>query len=128
VDRVGWASALIAGGFVGLIGIGTGEILNTLWVVRYAVSIQASVATSVLVVAVTVLIASFTHLYTRMATGISMPWSIVGVFAPAVLLGGQIAPWVSAHVGEERLRRFLILMYLFVGGIVLYRGWIGPAP
>lgn len=122
VDRTGELSASIAGTFGGLIGVGIGEVLSTLLLVRYAVPMRVAIATSVLVVSVTVLTASLTHLYSLMAAGIAVPWNIVIVFAPAVLLGGQIAPYVSANVREKTLRKSLILMYVLVGGIMLYRG------
>ena len=42
--------------------------------------------------------------------------------APAVLIGGQIAPHVSARFSETALKRALIFMFILTGLIMFVRG------
>lgn len=124
LDSIGRFSALNAGTFAGMIGIGIGEITNTLLTTRYRIPVQIATATSVFIVAFTVLTASITHAYVIITEGISIPWSIVAVFVPAVLIGGQIAPYICARSKEITLKKIQIFMFLIVSVIVLYRGLI----
>lgn len=122
LDNTGRFSALNAGIFAGMIGIGVGEITNTLLMIRYRIPVQIATATSVFIVALTVLTASITHAYLILSEGITIPWNIVVVFLPAVLIGGQIAPYICTAIKEITLKKIQIIMFFIVSVIVLYRG------
>lgn len=121
-DRLNTA---IAGSLVGLIGVGVGEIVNTMLMVRHNLPMRVATGTAVLVVTATVLIGSLTHLAVVMFSGegaLGFQWTIVALAAPAVLIGGQIAPHVSARFSEDTLKKALMFMFVFTGSIMLLRG------
>ena len=121
LDRFNMAGA---GALVGLIGVGVGEVANTMLMVRHRLPMRIATGTAVIVVTATVLTGSLTHLAVIVAQGeqAAFNWTIVALAAPAVLIGGQIAPHVSARFSETALKRALIFMFILTGLIMFVRG------
>ncbi len=113
----------LGGAFVGLTGVGLGEVITTLLAVRHRFPLHLSTATSVFVVALTVLAAALTHSYFLFQDDLGLPWNLVLVMVLAVLVGGQIAPRLASKFPEVFLKRALVTMFLFVGSIMIWRSF-----
>lgn len=111
----------LGGAFVGLTGVGVGEIVTTLLAVRHRFPLHLATATSVFVVAITVLMAALTHSYFLFEGNLGLPWNLVAVMVMAVLVGGQIAPRLAGKFPEWFLKKALITMFLLVGIIMVWR-------
>ena len=129
LDQKDGGAAVAAGSLVGLIGVGLGEIVNTVLMARHRLPMRVSTGTAIVVVAATVLASSLTHMATVLGQGgqVAFPWVILFLIAPAVLIGGQIAPHVAARVPEFYLKRFLILMFVLAGLLMLFRGLVSAS-
>jgi uncharacterized membrane protein YfcA len=117
-------SSVFGGAFLGFIGIGLGEVTTTLLAVRHRFPLHLATATSVFVVAVTVLIAALTHVYLLFREETNLPWNLLAVMVLAVSIGGQLAPKLAGKLSEKFLKRALITMFLLVGVIMFFRAII----
>ena len=125
--QFGWPDRLsigAAGTLVGLSGVGVGAVANTMLMLRHNVPARVATATAVAVATGTILTGSLTHIGVIAAQGeqAEFNWTIVALAAPAVLIGGQIAPLVAARISESVLKRALMAMFVFAGLIMLARG------
>jgi len=112
----------VGGLFVGLISTGLGELNSYALVMRCRIPTRVTVATSVVVVAVTALAASVTHLVSFVTEGgsdISTVASVVIFTVPGVIIGGQFGPLVAQRVRGETLIRSLGWLFLVVAGLTL---------
>ncbi len=114
----------VGGAFVGLTGIGVGEIVTTLLAVHHRFPLHLATATCVFVVTITVLTAALTHSYFLFEGDLGLPWNLVVVMVAAVMLGGQIAPRLAGRFPEWFLKKALIAMFLLVGGIMVWRAFV----
>lgn len=115
-----------AGGIlVGLIGVGVGAIVTTTLIVRHEVPARVAVATTVIVVSATVLAGSLTHLVVAGMSGnaVALEWTLVALAVPGVIIGGQIAPHLSARCPEFVLKYALIFMFALMSSVMIYRGF-----
>ncbi len=122
-----WAAA-VGGGFVGLISTGLGELNSYALVMRCRIPTRVTVATSVVVVAVTALAASVTHLVGFVSEGastIETVLSIVVFTVPGVLIGGQLGPQLSRRVPEKTLIRSLGWLFVVVAALTLGEVFLG---
>ena len=114
-----------AGGIlVGLIGVGVGAIVNTTLIVRHGLPVRVCVATTVIVVSATVLAGSLTHLAVARASGgaVAFEWTLVVLAIPGVIIGGQIAPHISARCPERTLKMAMMLMFALMSPVMILRG------
>lgn len=103
--------------FVGLISTGLGEANSYALIERCRVPSRVTVATSVVVVAVTALAASLVHLVEFVGDGgddLSTIASIIVFTIPGVLLGAQLGPEVVRRLNEQTLNRGLGVLFLVV--------------
>ena len=100
-----------------------GELITTLLAVRHRFPLHLSTATSVFVVAITVLTAAITHAYFLFQEKIGLPWNLVAVMVLAVMVGGQIAPGLARKFSESFLKRALVTMFLLVGFMMVLRAF-----
>lgn len=114
----------VGGMLVGLIGVGVGAIVTTTLIVRHEVPARVAVATTVIVVSATVLAGSLTHLVVASVSGstVAFEWTLVVLAVPGVIIGGQIAPHISARIPESALKVALILMFALMSSVMVYRG------
>ncbi len=125
--RFGWPDGLgigAAGALAGLSGVGVGAVANTMLMLRHNLPARVATATAVTVATATILTGSLTHIGVIVSQGqqAEFNWTIVALAAPAVLIGGQIAPHVSARFSEAALKWALMAMFVVAGVIMLARG------
>ena len=122
--QAGWVDRAVCAagaGLVGLTGIGLGPLLTTVLTIRHELPLHLATATSVFVVAITVLGAAVTHSILPLQRDVALPWGLVAMMALAVLLGGQVTPRLARRIPERGMRRALIGMFLIVGALMLPR-------
>lgn len=107
--------------FQGLAGFGIGE-LGIVSMVLSKIPLRIAIGTNHIIVALTAIIASLTHVFMSFTNEVATPWNIVFMTVPAVIIGGQIAPYVAAKLKTSVLERFvsglfvlLILSLIFLG-------------
>ncbi|MFO7781057.1 MAG: sulfite exporter TauE/SafE family protein [Spirochaetia bacterium] len=123
----GLVSGGIGGLFVGLISTGLGELNDYFLLKRCKVPSRVAVATSVFVIAVTVLVASGGHVVRFASAGsetINEVLSLVIFTVPGVLVGGQVGPKVAAKVPERTMQvtlsvLFILIAFLTFGEVIL---------
>lgn len=118
----------VGGLFVGLISTGLGEADSYALVKRCRVPTRVAVATGVVVVAVTALVASVTHLIDFVQTGgdaLSVVRSLVVFTVPGVIIGGQLGPQVTRRVSERTLIRGLGWLFLLIAIATLAEAALG---
>lgn len=117
----------VGGAFVGLISTGLGELNTYALVKRCRVPSRVTVATSVVVVAVTALAASITHLLDFISAGageIDTVLSLVVLTVPGVIIGGQLGPQLSKRVKEVPLIHSLGWLFLVVAVVTLAEAFV----
>jgi uncharacterized membrane protein YfcA len=101
------AGAMAVGGlFEGLVGFSVGEIGITEQTLR-GIPIRVVIGTSHLVIAGSATAAALTHVTVVLRQGETIPWNLLAMTVPAVLIGGQLAGWLAGRVAEDALRRGL---------------------
>ena len=125
VDRKvqGMVTAGVGGLFVGMISTGLGELNDYFLLRRCKVPSRVGVATSVFVIAVTVLAASGSHVVRFVQAGpetLLQVASIVVFTVPGVLIGGQLGPAIAKRIPDRVMS--LTLGILFVGIALLTIG------
>lgn len=112
----------IGGLFVGLISTGLGELNGYFLLQRCRVPSKVSVATSVFVVALTVLFASAGHFVRFAQTGgevLTTVLSLVVFTVPGVILGAQLGSRVASHIPQKMLERGLGVLFVLVATLTL---------
>jgi len=113
---------LAGGGFLtGLFSVVIGEVVIPLLVKRYKVPVPAA-ATSILVVIVTVMTASFTHIPALIAEGgvSAAPWNLVCYTVPAVIIGGQVGPRLQGRISSRIMERVIGSLFLAIGAAFMW--------
>ncbi len=100
-----------------MLSVGIGEVVMPLLVKRYRIPVAVAAATSILVVIVTVMSASFTHISTLIAEGgiNAVPWNLVMYTVPAVIIGGQIGPRLQGLVPSHTMERVIAILFAIIG-------------
>jgi uncharacterized membrane protein YfcA len=113
----------IGGFFQGAAGFGVGEI-GIVSMILSKVPMRIAIGTSHFVVAFTAIIASVIH-FTVSQQGVnfvdgSFPWNIPVMTIPAVVIGGQIAPYVAAKLSNKVLEQIVsILFFVLAGSLII---------
>ena len=114
----GLVSGAIGGLFLGLTSTGLGE-LNDYWLLRRCrIPSRVAVATSVFVIAITVIAASGGHVVRFVQSGpetLAQVISLVAFTIPGVLIGGQIGPRVAARIPERAMQITLSILFILIG-------------
>lgn len=111
----------VGGIFEGLIGFGIG-IFGVSDLVYRGIPIRVAVGTSHLVIMLTALAALAPHLLDLVFLGTrSIPWNVVAMTIPAVLIGGQTAAFVTGKVDPMKLKRILILLLVVLSAVTVTR-------
>jgi uncharacterized membrane protein YfcA len=112
----------VGGLFVGLISTGLGELNGYFLLQRCRVPSKVAVATSVFVVAFTVLFASAGHFVRFAQTGgevLTTVLSLVIFTVPGVILGAQLGSKVASHIPQKVLERGLGVLFILVAALTL---------
>jgi len=105
------------GGFLtGLVGVGIGEVTIPLLVRRYRFPVAVAAATSILVVIVTVMSASFAQFIGLINQGgiNAIPWHLVMYTVPAVIIGGQIGPRLQGVIPAQTVERVIGVLFTII--------------
>lgn len=117
----------VGGLLVGLISTGLGEANSYALVKRCRVPTRVSVATGVVVVAITALAASITHLIDFVQSGGDTLDTVarLAVFTvPGVIIGGQLGPRVTRRLPEMVLIHTLGWLFLAIATITLLEAFL----
>lgn len=117
----GWIWSALGGVFVGLTGIGIGELTSTTLIVRNKLPVRIAIGTGIMIVALTVFPATLVHAFVFSTGDLNVHWNILFMTIPAVATGGQISPFINNHIAGEKMKMFLSLVFLFVGILLLWR-------
>lgn len=98
------------GFLTGFIGVGGGFLIVPAMVFAFGCSMQAAIATSLLVIAFN----SFFGLATRFAT-VSIDWTVVGAFVVGGLATNILASKLVHGLDQRRLKRIFAVFILIVG-------------
>lgn len=118
----GMITAGIGGLFVGMISTGLGELNDYFLLRRCKVPSRVGVATSVFVIAVTVLVASASHVVRFVQAGpdtLLEVASLVVFTVPGVVVGGQIGPVVAKRIPDRLMELGLGVLFVFVAGVTI---------
>ena len=114
--------ASVGGLFVGMISTGLGELNGYFLLQRCRVPSKVSVATSVFVVAFTVLCAASGHMARFVQTGgdtLNTVFSIAIFTVPGVVIGGQLGSLVASRISQHTLERGLGALFILVAAITM---------
>lgn len=118
----GVAATGIGAFLTGLLGVGIGEVVMPQLVKRNHVPVPVAAATSVTVVIVVVAASSFTLISTLVAQGgfQAVPWNVVVYTVPAVIIGGQIGPWLQGKIAQRTMEKAIAYLFVIVGIAMLW--------
>lgn len=120
-DRRRAAVVSLGGLFEGLVGFGIG-VLGVSDLVLRGIPIRVAIGSSHFIIMVTALAAVSPHII-EVARGFAVvPWNVLAMTVPAVLIGGQFAAFVAGIVPPDRIRRFLILLLVLLSCVTALRG------
>ena len=100
----------VGGLFQGAAGFGIGE-MGIISMILSHIPTRIAIGTSHLVVASTAVVAALMHILLSEATVEAIPWNIVLMNIPAVVIGGQIAPHLATKLKPEVLEKALIMLF-----------------
>jgi uncharacterized membrane protein YfcA len=114
--RLGIASYSLTGigaFLTGMVSVGIGEVTISNLTHKH-VPIAVAAATSVLVVILTIVFASFTLFAQLIQSGgwTAIPWNLLVYDIPGVLIGGQIGPRLQGLVPQHQMRRAISLLFV----------------
>ena len=119
------ASAAGFGGVLqGLVGFSAGE-LSTVEQVLRGMPVRIAAGNSHLIIAAASICAAVTHLAVGATQGTQVPWNLVAITIPAVLIGGQLAAILAGRIPQHALRLVLAGFLVFVGALSAYRASLG---
>jgi uncharacterized protein len=101
----------------GLISVGLGELLMPNLVKRCKVPVAVSAASSVFIIAVTVLTGSLTQIFTLLQKGgvSAIPWNLVLYAVPGAVIGGQLGSKYQGRISSELTERLIAALFLLIG-------------
>jgi len=125
IPRVGLFGSLVTGGgafLTGLLGVGIGEVIVPQLVKRNRVPVAVAAATSVFIVIVTIASASFTQVTALISAGgaNAIPWNVVCYTIPAVIIGGQIGPWLQGRIAQRTMEKAIAILFGMIGVAMMW--------
>jgi uncharacterized membrane protein YfcA len=113
-------AAGVGGVLQGLVGFSAGE-LSTVEQVLRGMPIRIAAGNSHLIIAAASISAAVTHLGVSAHQGTQVPWNLVAITIPAVLVGGQLAAILAGRMPQDKLRLVLATFLVFIGALSAYR-------
>jgi len=109
----------IGGLFQGAAGFGIGEMgLIGMFITK--IPVRVAIGTSHLIVAFTAITAALIHVLQSAALGATIPWNIPFMAVPAIIISGQLAPYVDSALSVKKLERFISILFLLIGIALLF--------
>lgn len=103
----------IGGFFQGAAGFGIGE-MGIVSMILSDIPTRIAIGTSHLIVATTAIAASITHLALLPVPGEQIPWNLPLMTVPAVIIGGQLAPYLAAKLPTKTLEIFISILFFVI--------------
>jgi uncharacterized membrane protein YfcA len=119
-DRWRAGTAGFGGVLQGLVGFSAGE-LSTVEQVLRGVPVRIAAGNSHLIIAAASISAAVTHLTVSAAQRTQVPWNLVAITIPAVLIGGQLAAMLAGRIPQHTMRLVLAAFLMFIGALSAYR-------
>ncbi len=106
----------------GLVSVGLGELEMPNLVKRCKIPVAVSAATSVFVIAVTVLSGSITAVLILVSNGgvNAVPWNLVIYTVPGAVIGGQLGSRFQGRISSEKMERFISILFAVIGVAFLF--------
>ena len=124
-SRDGWGKRFlgygVGGVFQGMGGFGIGEI-GLVSSISTGIPLRVAIGTSHIIVALTAIVASATHIVGTSLGGAAVPWNIIAMTVPAVVIGGQLAPYLAARLRPEALEIFVTGLFAALAVVLLILG------
>lgn len=117
---LGLTLSSIAGLGSGLVGIGGGEINTPSLVFRCRMPVRVAAATSVCVMALTVIAGASTHALAGRPVWKLLIWSV-----PGAILGGQIGSHLASRINPDALKKVLSILFFAVGAVMIAMAYQG---
>lgn len=113
----GYAIASAGCAMEGLVSVGLGELLMPNLVKRCKIPVAVSAATSVFVIAVTVLSGSVTAILALLEQGglEAVPWGLVAYTVPGAILGGQLGSKFQGRLSATTTEHIIASLFAVVG-------------
>ena len=123
IPRLGAKSYTLTGlgaFLTGMVSVGIGEVTISK-LSRKGVPIAVAAATPVLVVIMTVALASTTLAFQLIKAGgwTAVPWNLLVYDIPGVLIGGQIGPRLQGKIAPHVLRRAIAVLFVLLGAAMM---------
>jgi type III secretory pathway component EscV len=83
--------------------------------------IRIAVGNSHLIIAAASICAAITHLAVSESQGTQIPWNLVAITIPAVLIGGQLAGLLAGRIPQKIMHLVLAGFLVFIGLLSAYR-------
>lgn len=103
----------IGGLFQGAAGFGIGE-MGIIGMLITKIPVRVAIGTSHLIIAVTAILAASIHIFQAASHATVIPWNIPFVAVPAVIIGGQLSPYVAAKLPTKQLERFISALFFVI--------------
>ncbi len=106
----------------GLVSVGLGELEMPNLVKRCKIPLAVSAATSVFIIALSVLSASLTDVFALIQYGglAAVPWNFVAYAAPGAVIGGQLGSKFQGRLSSESSERFISVLFSIISVALMY--------
>lgn len=113
----GYLVTVVGAAMEGLVSVGLGELEMPNLVRRCKIPVAVAAATSVFVIAVTVLAGSVTAILSLAQRGglAAVPWNLVIYTIPGAVIGGQLGARFQGRVSSKATERFIAILFAVVG-------------
>lgn len=113
----GYLITCVGAAMEGLVSVGLGELEMPNLVKRCKIPVAVAAATSVFVIAVTVLAGSVTSILALLQRGGlgAVPWNLVVYTVPGAVIGGQLGARFQGRVSSTTTERFIAILFAVVG-------------
>ena len=122
-DAISVVCASIGGLLQGLVGFSSGELNSTVQILRKT-PVRIATGTAHFIIFGASLAAACTHIVILFQEQGSIPWNILAMTIPAVLIGGQIAGLVAGRLPQQMIQMIMGRFLILIGFLCLYRALI----
>ncbi|MFQ6011612.1 MAG: sulfite exporter TauE/SafE family protein [Nitrososphaerales archaeon] len=119
----GYLITSIGAAMTGLISVGLGELEMPNLVKRCKIPVAVSAATSVFIIAITVLVGSITAIFALAQDGglQAIPWGLVMYTAPGAAIGGQLGAKWQGKISSDIMERVIGVLFVVIAVAFLSR-------
>lgn len=114
---MGSIASFVVGFFGGLFGIGGGSLMVPAMIMLFAVPPHVAVATSMLLIFLSALVSSITHI-----TLGNVNWLYAAALVPGAWFGAKLGAWLNARIASKTVVLLLRLVLIFVGVRLIWQG------